>query len=506
MRTPLSLSYGLIFSLLVTSCGGSLGDYAKLTRRGAGASSGSGGTTYGATSIDAKQQASEKLRLIDEGKKSFERIIKLKTQLEDLQQKVEQPDDSLKKPEELVNSLSLIVGDIEKDAASLKDVGEAFKAVAAGKAPGEPVGLGLTDAAPSTEPVTAQSLLRRVSRLTTASDAYFLQGKEDCKDDPTPYMDRFSAASFYQTNFEHCRAVNRMSPEQLAASGSLGLRDLSVLEIIAIVIRSLITLLMRIATAEFLGFLFGEDGSLLVLNPLLGQVMHHNKTKAIFWGTSWKEDTSDVIPGIDHFLRAWGDSGPAALLGEYYDIHGPITAKSEYLGYEIDDTPTPRPDWGPILFTIMGEVCKLTKNNPDPEVIYMVYTDAGLGDFKFPAMHYPGLCGRKPFQVTWMPKVDVSGVRADKDAAGHSSLLSSLAMASAHELWETMANPMGDGWYTLKDYGEVGDRCYTTFAPTPGQLSTLSDGSKWRLHTVWSNAAFKAKRGVGEKKGCIYAK
>lgn len=217
-----------------------------------------------------------------------------------------------------------------------------------------------------------------------------------------------------------------------------------------------------------------------------------------------ENDTSDIIPGIDHFLSAWGNSHPASLANEYYDIHGPITAKSEYLGHVIIDTPTKRPaDWVKPLFDIMAEVCKLTNNDPDKDTIYMVYTDTDNGEFPVGAIHYPGLCGRKPFQITWMPKViQTSGVY--EDTSGHSPMLSHLANASAHEIWETMANPLGDGWYTLVDLGEVGDRCYTTFPPTEGQLTTLSDGSKWRLQSLWSNAAFKAKSGIGEKKACIY--
>jgi hypothetical protein len=442
--------------------------------------------------------------LVAEGKKSVENLGNLKAQLEDLDKKLSQPDADLKKPEEILASLSLIIADIERDAASLKNVAESYKSVSEGKAPVKTAGLlGLTDSDPTQSLVDAQIMLRRVTRLAAAADEYFLKGKEDCKNDPTPTISGFSAASFYRVNFEHCRGVNRGSPESVAAAATLGLRELGVLEIIGIIVRSLITLVMRIMSALVLGFLYGDDGSQLLLNPLLGQVMHHNKTKAIFWGTEWKSDTSDVIPGIDHFLRAWGDSHPASLANEYYDVHGPITAKSEYLGYEIDDTPAPQPKLLTFLFVIMGEVCRLTNNNPDKDTIYMVYTYTGMGESPVAAIHYPGLCGRKPFQITWMPRVDVSGV-SGKDGAGHSSLLSSLANASAHELWETMVNPLGDGWYTLVDMGEVGDRCYTTYPPTEGQLSTLSDGSKWRLQSLWSNAAFKAKSGIGPKKACIY--
>ncbi len=506
MKTPHSLCYVLIMGLLVTSCGGGLGDYGTLTRRMTSTGSRSSGASAGA-SIDAKTQTSEKSRLMAEGKKTVEHLVKLKSQLEDLQQKIDQPDAALKKPQEVLQSVSMIVADFEKDAATLKDVAEGFKAVSEGKAPGPATGLGLTDAPATQGPEDAQTLLRRVSRLTTASDSYFLQGKEDCKNDKTPTINGFSAASFYKTEFEHCRGVNHTSEEQVADAANLSLRELGIFEIIGIIIRSLITLLMRITTAVVLGFLFGDEGSQLVLNPLLGHVMHHNKTKAIFWGTSWKNDDSDVIPGIDQFLGAWGGSRPASLANEYFDIHGPITSKSEYVGHIIDDTPAPNPDMVMILFKIMGEVCRLTENNPDNDTIYMVYTDSGLGDFAVPAIHYPGLCGRKPFQIAWMPKIEgyPAGYGFTKtDAAGHSPMLGYLAMVSAHEIWETMANPTGDGWYTLVNLGEIGDRCYTVFPNTPGQFSTLSDGSKWRLHTVWSNAAFKAKSGLGDKKACIH--
>jgi hypothetical protein len=167
---------------------------------------------------DPATQAAEKTRLVAEGKKSVENLGNLKAQLEDLDKKLSQSDADLKKPEEILASLSLIIADIERDAATLKNVAESYKAVSEGKAPVKTAGLlGLADSAPPQSLVDAQIMLRRVTRLAAAADEYFLKGKEDCKNDPTPTISGFSAASFYRTNFEHCLGVNRSSPESVAA-------------------------------------------------------------------------------------------------------------------------------------------------------------------------------------------------------------------------------------------------------------------------------------------------
>ena len=512
MRTPLSLSYALILSLTLSSCSSGFGDRKKLGRQSSATSS-AGSSASGADVIDPATQAAEKTRLVAEGKKSLGNLLNLKTQLEVLEKKLPQLNGQSSNPQEVLTSLSTIIGDIENNASTLKDIAEAHKAVSNGKKPEKTAGFSLADAAQDQSLVDAQIMLRRVTRLSAAINEYFAKGTADCKNDPTPTSEGFSAASFYSIeDYEHCRSVNRTVLHSSTTAATLSLLEPSIFDIIGTIIRSLITLIIRIVSSLVLGFLYGEDGSELVLNPLLGEVMHFNKTKAVFWGAEWKNDTSDVIPGLEHFLTAWGDSHPASLAIEYYDIHGPVTAKSEYVGKIFDDTPLPPADVK-ILIAIIDRVCKLTDNNPNKDTIYMVYTynapakygwNVFAGEVPVGAIHYPGLCGLKPFQITWMPRTILLDFGKKSDWGGHSPLLSSLADASAHELWETMINPLGDGWYTLADMGEVGDRCYTTFPPTEDELSTLSDGSKWRLQTLWSNAAFKAKSGIGPKKGCIY--
>ena len=107
MRTPLSLSYALVLSLILSSCSSGLGDRKKLGRQSSATSSG-GSTTSGSGNIDPATQAAEKTRLVAEGKKSVENLGNLKAQLEDLDKKLSQPDADLKKPEEILASLSLI--------------------------------------------------------------------------------------------------------------------------------------------------------------------------------------------------------------------------------------------------------------------------------------------------------------------------------------------------------------------------------------------------------------
>ena len=160
MRAPLSLSYALILSLTLSSCSSGFGDRKKLGRQSSATSSG-GSSASGADMTDPATQAAEKTRLVAEGKKSLGNLLNLKTQLEVLEKKLPQLNGQSSNPQEVLASLSMIVGDIEKNASSLKDIAEAHKAVSNGKKPEKTAGFSLADAAQDQSLVDAQIMLRR---------------------------------------------------------------------------------------------------------------------------------------------------------------------------------------------------------------------------------------------------------------------------------------------------------------------------------------------------------
>jgi len=218
-----------------------------------------------------------------------------------------------------------------------------------------------------------------------------------------------------------------------------------------------------------------------------GGVLLANKTKAIFWGTSWGSYSGDIITGLDSFFGGFGNSNYAGITTQYYQISGGsqhfIGAGSTYLGHYIDGTTAP----SSALSTsqVIAEACSAVGNNPDPNTLYLVYTDTTAGNANYCAYHTWGSCGSKPIQVAYMP--NVTGVAGcdpgNLYGLSGSEGLRALANVTAHELEEAITDPRGTAWYDRQG-SEIGDKCAWQFS---GKV-TLSNGSVWQLQKEWSNA------------------
>ncbi len=218
-----------------------------------------------------------------------------------------------------------------------------------------------------------------------------------------------------------------------------------------------------------------------------GNVLLANKTEAIFWGTSWGSYTGDIITGIDSFFGGFGNTNYAGITTQYYQISGGTTqyigAGSTYLGHYIDGTAAP----SSALSTsqVIAEACAATGNNPDPNTLYLVYTDTTAGNVNYCAYHTWGTCGTKPVQAAYMPNITgVTGCDPGNlyNLSG-SEGLRALANVTAHELEEAITDPRGSAWYDRQG-SEIGDKCAWLFS---GPV-TLSNGSVWQLQEEWSNA------------------
>lgn len=218
-----------------------------------------------------------------------------------------------------------------------------------------------------------------------------------------------------------------------------------------------------------------------------GGVLLANKTEAIFWGTSWGGYTGDIITGLDSFFGGFGNTNYSGITAQYYQISGGtkqfIGAGSTYLGHYIDGTPAP----GSALSTsqVIAEACSATGNNPDPNTLYLVYTDTTAGNANYCAYHTWGTCGTRPVQAAYMP--NITGVAGcdpgNLYGLSGSQGLRALANVTAHELEEAITDPRGSAWYDRRG-SEIGDKCAWLFA---GPV-TFSNGSVWQLQEEWSNA------------------
>lgn len=218
-----------------------------------------------------------------------------------------------------------------------------------------------------------------------------------------------------------------------------------------------------------------------------GGVLLANRTESIFWGSSWPTYNGDIISGLDSFFGGFGNSNYAGITTQYYQISGGIKqfigAGSTYAGHFIDGSTAP----GGALSTsqVIAEACSVTGNNPDPNTLYLVYTDTTAGNVNYCAYHTWGSCGTKPVQAAYMPNItglagcDPGNLYGVPGSQG----LRALANVTAHELEEAITDPRGSAWYDRQG-AEIGDKCAWLFS---GPV-TLSNGSVWQLQKEWSNA------------------
>jgi hypothetical protein len=242
-------------------------------------------------------------------------------------------------------------------------------------------------------------------------------------------------------------------------------------------------------------------------SPLLawggGGVLHANKTQAIFWGANWSSTSfaGDKIAGIDTFFGGFGGSLYAGASTEYTDSTGSVTSSSAYLGHVMDTTSSP-PTKALTTSSAVAEACKIANNSPDPNALYLIYTQNGPSHASYCAWHSWGTCSTgAPIQVAYMPNIDgIAGCDPGAPYAGHSQGLAALANVTAHELSEAITDPRGTGW-TDSGGAENGDKCAWSFSPTNGGVVTLSNSSTWKLQGEWSNAAYNASTGYANRSG-----
>jgi hypothetical protein len=246
-----------------------------------------------------------------------------------------------------------------------------------------------------------------------------------------------------------------------------------------------------------------STGSPLLLlhggNVLTSTVMH-----AIWWGSEWSSASfaGDKISGMESFFHGYGRSDYADTVTEYDGADGAFaTHNSSYGGSLYDSSEAP----AHALSTAdaVAEACKMTNDNPVANAIYFIYTSTGAGHVNYCAWHNHGSCANgAPVLVAYMPNLDgVAGCDPLDTWTTHSEGLAALASVTAHELSESITDPVQTGWYSASG-NENGDECAWSFV---GPVK-LSNRTTWKLQGEWSNAAYNAGTGYANlsgQKGCI---
>lgn len=248
----------------------------------------------------------------------------------------------------------------------------------------------------------------------------------------------------------------------------------------------------------------GRPGSSPLMTYQGGKIMTTAVTQAIFWGTSWSNNSfvGDKITGLDDWYTGFSNSNYAKTSDEYTGTNGRVGPATSYLGHVID---TSAASGGGSTSAILAEVCKVIKN-PDPSGngYYAVYTDRPRGNAGYCAYHSYGQCGGTPVQFAFFWSLDGDPGCDPQDTSGlHSQGLAALVNVSGHELSEARTDPASPGGWYDRNGQENGDKCAWTFG---APLVMFSNGVQWKIQGEWSNAAYSAGTGypnsVGQR-GCL---
>jgi hypothetical protein len=219
----------------------------------------------------------------------------------------------------------------------------------------------------------------------------------------------------------------------------------------------------------------------------------------IFWGTSWNGTSSVLkINYLTDFYQGVGGSGYMQSNTEYNGTTSAKVSASVSWGGSFTD-PTAAPSRAPSTATILGEVAKMTGNNPVPGAYYPVYIDRGRGSAGYCAWHSAGTVSNIGVQFGFFFNLDGdSGCDPQDTQTGNPPGVAALGNVTGHELSEMVTDPLLNAWYDSQG-AENADKCAWTF--DSGYLANFG-GHSWKIQGNWSNAAYTAKTGYANG-GCI---
>ena len=219
--------------------------------------------------------------------------------------------------------------------------------------------------------------------------------------------------------------------------------------------------------------------------------------QAIYWGSSWgiSSFVGDKVSGLDSFYGGWTGSGYSTTTTEFSGSNGKVSGAVSYASHLIDTRTGPSSP--PSTQQILNEVAFMVAH-PVPGGYYPVYTDLKRGSAGYCAWHDTGSANGVQIEVGFFFNLDGdSGCDPQDPATTHSQGLEALANVSGHELSEAKTDPQLNAWYDRRG-SENADKCAWHFH----NISTFSNGSKWKIQGNWSNAAYNAGTGYYNR-GCI---
>jgi len=215
-----------------------------------------------------------------------------------------------------------------------------------------------------------------------------------------------------------------------------------------------------------------------------GRVLTAAKIYVIWWGdpNAWPADTQ---PALTDFLSNIGSSPYGQVAHQY--MRG-AALNMALAGTFVDASPAPTTE--PDTLSIANEIAKVLAQSgaaPDPAGVYVVYTATFAH-----ASRAPGYCA-------WHTNASINGVIIAEaympnltNALGcavpsfnenqYSATARDLANVTAHEVMESVTDPIPyTGWLDRRRQ-EIGDKCAWQFPTT-----SLVGATYWLIQPEWSN-------------------
>jgi hypothetical protein len=201
----------------------------------------------------------------------------------------------------------------------------------------------------------------------------------------------------------------------------------------------------------------------------------------LWWGPR-SDFPPDVFAAATDFFRNINGSAYFGIAQQYMRDQGQLT--TQFVGSLFDaSAPPPSP---PELDVIAGEVCKILPSaglRPGEADIYFVFTsNYPSPDPNYLGWHGQGSCDGKRIKVVYIPAA--AHVNPAPFTCSTYSVNSQFVVnAVAHELMETITDPVPlTGWCDA-DGQEIADKCVSHL----GDCMPIGD-TRWRLQQIWSNA------------------
>jgi hypothetical protein len=201
---------------------------------------------------------------------------------------------------------------------------------------------------------------------------------------------------------------------------------------------------------------------------------------ALWWGPA-AEFPADMQSGIESLLSHVGGSPYLSVLDQY--LRG-ASATVAFAG-GLFDTSDP-PANGPTDLDVGDVACRAldaAQVTPGAGDVVFVFTSRFPASTGFCAWHSYGFCHGLQLLIAFLPNPQGTGCNSgDSTCNSYTAATNSIARFTAHELAETITNPVGSGWQDSRGE-EVADKCTAVRG-----CVALSGGVTFQLQALYSNA------------------